>query len=41
VYPSLDAEALRVVKAMKKWIPGMQDGEKVNVNYTVPINFVL
>jgi TonB family protein len=39
VHPSLDAEALRVVKAMKKWTPGMQDGEKVNVNYTVPINF--
>jgi protein TonB len=41
VCPSLDAEALRVVKKMKGWIPGMQDGKKVNVSYTVPINFVL
>jgi TonB family protein len=41
VHPSIDAEALRVVRAMKKWIPGMQDGEKVDVSYTVPINFRL
>ena len=24
-----------------KWIPGEQRGKKVNVSYTVPINFVL
>lgn len=38
---SLDNEALRVVSAMPKWTPGKQRGRYVNVNYTVPINFVL
>jgi TonB family protein len=41
VNPSLDAEALRVVNSLPKWIPGKQRGEFVNVSYTVPINFVL
>jgi len=41
VDPSLDKEALRVVNNLPKWKPGKQDGNKVNVNYTVPISFVL
>ncbi len=41
VDPSLDKEALRVVKAMPKWKPGKQRGKAVRVSYTVPINFVL
>ena len=41
VAPSLDAEALRVVGSMPKWIPGRQDGEAVRVKYTVPLNFRL
>ncbi|AMR30550.1 hypothetical protein A0256_03485 [Mucilaginibacter sp. PAMC 26640] len=36
-----DEEAIRVVKAMPKWYPGMQNGHPVNVKYTVPINFAL
>lgn len=39
--PSLDKEALRVVKSMPRWTPGMQRGKPVRVSYTVPINFVL
>jgi len=39
--PSLDAEALRVVSAMPKWTPGMQDGKNVSVSFTIPINFAL
>lgn len=39
VWPSLDAEALRVIRAMPKWEPGMQKGKKVRVKYTIPINF--
>jgi TonB family protein len=39
VSPELDAEALRVVKGMPKWIPGKQDGKPVNVRYTVPLTF--
>ncbi len=41
VDPSIDKEAVRVVKSMPKWIPGKQNGEAVRVSYTVPINFVL
>lgn len=41
VAPSLDAEALRVIGSMPKWIPGRQDGEAVRVKYTVPLNFRL
>ncbi len=37
----LNNEALRVVKTLPKWIPAEQNGEKVNVWYTVPINFSL
>lgn len=41
VDPSLDKEALRVVKSMPKWQPGMKDGKPVRVSYTVPISFKL
>lgn len=41
VYPSLDAEALRVVKLMPRWTPGYQDGQPVNVKYALPIVFKL
>lgn len=37
----LEEEALRVVKTLPKMIPGEQDGEKVQVQYTVPIKFNL
>ena len=41
VDPSLDKEAIRVVKAMPKWTPGKQRNKPVRVSYTVPINFQL
>lgn len=41
VHPLLDAEALRVIQSMPAWIPGQKQGEKVAVQYTVPINFSL
>lgn len=37
----LDEEALRVAYSMPNWIPGRQNGEPVNVKYTVPITFKL
>ena len=40
-FPSLDAEAIRVVKAMPKWKPGYQRGQAVRVQFTMPINFSL
>jgi protein TonB len=41
VDPSLDKEAVRVLKAMPKWIPGKQNGQAVRVKYTVPVTFRL
>ena len=41
VFPSLDAEAIRVLSGMPKWTPGKQSGKEVRVKYTVPINFNL
>ena len=41
VSPSLDAEALRVVKSLPIWIPGKQRGVNVAVSYTIPIAFAL
>ena len=39
--PSLDKEAIRVIKSMPKWKPGKQRGQPVRVKYTVPVNFRL
>jgi TonB family protein len=41
VNPELDAEAIRVVSMMPKWIPGKQRGKAVAVKYTMPIMFRL
>jgi protein TonB len=41
VDPSLDKEAVRVIKSMPKWIPGKQNGSAVRVKYTVPVTFRL
>ena len=41
VYPALDEEALRVVNAMPRWIPGKLNGVCVRTKYTIPITFRL
>ncbi|MFO7844040.1 MAG: energy transducer TonB [Bacteroidales bacterium] len=41
VDPSLDKEALRVVKSSPKWSPGKQRGRPVRVRFTFPIVFQL
>ena len=41
VDPSLDQEALRVVRSSPKWTPGKQRGKPVKVQFTFPIVFVL
>lgn len=41
VDPSLDKEAIRVIKSMPKWSPGQQRGKPVRVKYTLPVNFRL
>lgn len=40
-HPALDKEALRVVKAMPKWLPGRNNGQPVKVTYTLPVTFKL
>ena len=39
--PSLDKEAVRVIRNMPHWIPGKQNGSAVRVKYTVPVEFRL
>ena len=41
VDPSLDKEAVRVVKSMPRWTPGKQNGTTVRVNYRLPVLFRL
>ena len=41
ISPELDAEALRVVQSMPKWIPGKQGGNAVRVWIVLPIMFRL
>lgn len=41
VDPSLDKEAVRVLRAMPRWKPGIQKGAPVRVKYTVPVTFRL
>ena len=41
VDPSLDKEAVRVTKAMPKWVPGKQNGQAVRVKYNLPVTFKL
>ncbi len=39
--PALEAEAMRVVNKMPDWIPGKQNGDPVDVYYSIPIEFKL
>ena len=41
VCDEIDAEAVRVLKMMPKWKPGMNEGEPVRVQYTMPFKFQL
>ncbi len=41
VSEDIDAEAIRVVKAMPNWKPGMTEGKTVRVQYVLPFNFKL
>lgn len=39
VFPSLDAEAIRMVKTMPKWTPGKHNDQPVRVRFALPIVF--
>ena len=41
VDPSLDKEAVRVIRNMPRWTPGKQGGDPVRVRYNVPVSFRL
>lgn len=41
IHPSLDEEAVRVVKSMPKWKPGNFNGEPTRVRYTIPFTFCI
>ena len=41
VDPSLDKEAIRLIKSMPKWQPGEQRGKLVRTKFTLPISFRL
>lgn len=37
----LDEEAMRVIKLMPNWKPGVQNGKPVRVRYQIPIKFAI
>ncbi|MDD3040938.1 energy transducer TonB [Bacteroides sp.] len=39
IFPSLDKEAIRVIKSFPKWKPGLEDGKAVRILYSLPVNF--
>ena len=39
--PLLDREALRVVKMMPRWKPGLQNGKTCRTMFAIPVNFQL
>ena len=41
VHPVLDNEAVRVLRVMPRWKPGMRGGKAVRVRYTLPVVFQL
>ncbi len=41
IYNDCDLEAIKAVKSMPKWIPGSQNGNKVSVEMSLPVRFVI
>ena len=41
VHPSLDNEAIRLVRAMPRWRPGKRQGTEVSSRFNLPVTFVL
>ena len=37
IFPELDSEAVRIVRTMPQWNPGIKDGKPVKVQYNLPI----
>jgi len=41
VHPLLDAEAVRAIKQLPKWKPGMQNGKPVRTYFSIPVRFTI
>jgi TonB family protein len=41
VDPELAHEAIKMIKGMPRWKPGMRDGETTNFDYVLPVRFKL
>lgn len=41
IYPLLDFEAMRVINTMPAWVPGKQNGDNVDVLFSLPVLFRL
>ncbi len=41
VWPSIDEEAIRIIRSMPKWTPGKRNDKIVKCTYTLPIRFRL
>jgi len=39
LYPEFEAEAIRVIKLLPRWIPARKDHKPVNFCYTIPVSF--
>lgn len=39
--PECDAEAIRVIKLMPRWVPGLKNGKPVNMYFSMPIKFAV
>jgi protein TonB len=39
--PTLDKEAIRVIKSSPRWSPGIQNGKIVRARYIIPVSFIL
>lgn len=40
INPLVDAEAVKAIKAMPRWKPGMRHGRPIPVKFVVPVNFM-
>jgi protein TonB len=40
INPIIDAEAVKTIKSMPPWKPGLRHGKPVNFLLTMPINFM-
>jgi TonB family protein len=41
LHPLCDNEVIRLVNSMPNWIPGEENGEKVDIKYRLPIRFII